>query len=248
MSVPKNHPRYLSLMTRDRLVEGVEKGLAVPQGLIAHGRGEAFDYLLGERTTGIAKEAIRASATRLVAARDPVISVNGNVASLCPEGISDLANSLGCPAEVNLFHRSEDRIDRIAKVLEEAGCRKVLGRHPDRRIPGLDHARAHASSYGIFKADVVLVPLEDGDRCEALVNMGKLVITIDLNPLSRTSRKAHISIIDNIVRAIPCLIEEVRALNVSGSIPEIKEFDNARNLERSLDLMTRRFLIDGSDG
>ena len=33
----------------------------------------------------------------------------------------------------------------------------------------------------------ILVPLEDGDRCEALVNMGKTVVVIDLNPLSRSA-------------------------------------------------------------
>ena len=33
-----------------------------------------------------------------------------------------------------------------------------------------------------MKADTVLVPLEDGDRTEALVKMGKTVVAIDLNP------------------------------------------------------------------
>ena len=63
---------------------------------------------------------------------------------------------------------------------------------------------------GIFDADVVLIPLEDGDRCEALVAMGKKVIAIDLNPLSRTARKATVSIVDNILRAVPNLTEQVR--------------------------------------
>jgi 4-phosphopantoate--beta-alanine ligase len=49
---------------------------------------------------------------------------------------------------------------------------------------------------GIYIADVVLVPLEDGDRTEALVKMGKKVIAIDLNPLSRTSQKASITIVE----------------------------------------------------
>ena len=60
---------------------------------------------------------------------------------------------------------------------------------------------------------VVLILLEDGDRCEALVAMGKKVIAIDLNPLSRTARKATVSIVDNILRAIPNLTEQIRLLS-----------------------------------
>ena len=60
-----------------------------------------------------------------------------------------------------------------------------------------------AVAKGIFSADVVLVPLEDGDRCQALVNMGKTVIAIDLNPLSRTARSATITIVDELTRALP---------------------------------------------
>ncbi|RPG73457.1 MAG: DUF137 domain-containing protein, partial [Euryarchaeota archaeon TMED248] len=48
--------------------------------------------------------------------------------------------------------------------------------------------------------EVILVPLEDGDRCEALVAMGKTVIVVDLNPLSRSSRMASITIVDEISR------------------------------------------------
>ena len=55
-------------------------------------------------------------------------------------------------------------------------------------IKGLEGPRASASTDGVYKADVVLVPLEDGDRAEALVKLGKLLITIDLNPLSRTAK------------------------------------------------------------
>jgi len=247
MTVPKSHPRYLSLITRDRLVEGLEKGLAAPQGLIAHGRGEAFDYLLGETTSPMAKEAIRAAAARLADARLPVISVNGNVASLCPEDVANLANLLDCPAEVNIFHRSEERVHRIARTLEEAGCRIVLGTDPDRTIPGLDHARAMASSKGIYESDVVLVPLEDGDRCQALKAMGKFIITIDLNPLSRTSRTADITIVDNIIRAMPELIKAVK-MAMEDREDEPIRFDNDTNLGFTLDLMARRYLRDGGKG
>ena len=36
-------------MVREHLADMVEKGLVNPTGLISHGRGEAFDYLMGER-------------------------------------------------------------------------------------------------------------------------------------------------------------------------------------------------------
>ena len=59
--IPKNHPRYCSLMIREKLVYGFENGLVAREGLIAHGRGESFDYLLGERTTESALNSINAA-------------------------------------------------------------------------------------------------------------------------------------------------------------------------------------------
>lgn len=250
MTIPRSHPRYLSLMTRDKLVEGFLKGLAAPQGLIAHGRGEAFDYLLGEETCPEAKDAIVAAAYRLFTAENPVISVNGNVASLCVEEISQLCNLLSCPAEVNLFHRSEERVRLIAAELRKAGCERVTGEHPDFKIPGLDHSRALASSSGMMGADVALVPLEDGDRCKALKAMGKFVITIDLNPLSRTAREAHISIIDNITRALPELREGIALLKGLGddgldeAEKAFEDYNNDRVLGLILDRMTGKYLSD----
>ena len=64
--VPASHPRYASLRTRDAIVAGVEKGVTSIHGLIAHGRGEAFDYLLGERTRDFAREAFDAAAAMLI--------------------------------------------------------------------------------------------------------------------------------------------------------------------------------------
>jgi 4-phosphopantoate--beta-alanine ligase len=113
---------------------------------------------------------------------------------------------------VNLFHRSEERMRRIVGTLERAGARDVLGPHPDARIPGLESKRALAHREGIFGADVVLVPLEDGDRAEALIRMGKVVISIDLNPLSRTSQRATIPVVDEITRALPNIEKFVRDL------------------------------------
>lgn len=197
------------MMTRHRLVEGFRNGLTAPEGLIAHGRGEALDYLLGEGTTEFADRGQIAAAAALLLAKRPVISVNGNVGALVPEDISKLANELDCPAEVNIFHRTEERVAKLCEALRSSGCRKVLGEAPDERLPFLDHPRAVCCSDGIFSADTVLVPLEDGDRAEVLVRLGKTVITIDLNPLSRTARVANISIVNNIVRAVPELKDAV---------------------------------------
>ena len=70
--VPVSHPRYTSLRLRDAIVSGVDNGITSSHGLIAHGRGEAFDYLLGEQTHAFASQAIRAAAARLRTATHPV--------------------------------------------------------------------------------------------------------------------------------------------------------------------------------
>ena len=235
--IPKSHPRYVSLVARERVAEGVRRGYTSTQGLIAQGRGECFDYLIGERTTAAALQAIRAAAAMLLLARRPALSVNGNVAALAAEEMVALAEALKIPLEVNLFHRSEERVKKIADLLREKGAEEVLGERPDASVPGLDHARALATRGGIYDADVVLIPLEDGDRCEALVAMGKKVIAIDLNPLSRTARKATVSIVDNIVRAVPLLTEQVRQLS---GVPRaelegmVREYDNERVLRQAV--------------
>lgn len=235
--IPVSHPRYASLVARERVAEGVRRGYTSTQGLIAQGRGECFDYLIGEKTTPAALQAIRAAAAMLLLAERPALSVNGNVAALAAEEMVALAGALKIPLEVNLFHRSEERVKKIADLLREKGAAKVLGERPDATVPGLDHARALATRGGIFDADVVLIPLEDGDRCEALVAMGKKVIAIDLNPLSRTARKATVSIVDNIVRAVPLLTEQVRMLS---SAPRaeleamVRDYDNQRVLREAV--------------
>ena len=233
VQVPKSHPRYESLMTRERIEKGVEEGLVARQGLIAHGRGEAFDYLLGEATIPPADAAARAAAAHLLLARNAVLSVNGNTAVLVPEELAELQRELGCKVEVNLFHRTEERVKRLAGHLEKHGCTSVLGAGAEPTIPGLDHERGRSTREGIFSADVVLVPLEDGDRCQALRNMGKTVVVVDLNPLSRTARSASVSITDNVRRAIPNVTRHARDLK--GDTGEARQlaaaFDHARNLK-----------------
>jgi 4-phosphopantoate--beta-alanine ligase len=193
--IPKSHPRYVSLMLREAITDGVEEGITAPEGLIAHGRGEAFDYLLGERTQPPAKIAIEAAAAELLLAKNPVLSVNGNVAALAPEEMVKIAIEVPAKIEVNIFHYSKERLKKIVKKLLDAGASNVLGEKPDEMIPGLDHARAACTKKGIYSADVVLVPLEDGDRAQALRKMGKTVITIDLNPLSRTAKECDITLL-----------------------------------------------------
>ena len=208
MKIPKSHPRFVSLSIREKIVKGYNDGLVAKEGLLAHGRGEAFDYLVGEKTTKTAKAAINAAAVTLLSAQSPVISVNGNVAALCPKEIVQLAKATKAKIEVNLFYYDENRKKKIVKSLKKAGAKQVLGTNPRsyRRIGGLDSPRQIVDKDGIFAADVVLVPLEDGDRTEALQKIGKTVITFDLNPLSRTAQTADITIVDNVIRGMRLLV------------------------------------------
>ncbi len=242
--VPKSHPRYESLITREKLIQGFEEGYVAVAGLIAHGRGECFDYLIGEHTIEPAVKAIRAATAALLLAKHPVISVNGNVAALVPEDIVRLAEVTGAKIEVNLFYRTEERARKIAEVLRKAGAKEVLGvDDATATIPELESERRRVSPKGILIADVVLVPLEDGDRTEALRKLGKTVITIDLNPLSRTARAANITIVDNVVRAMPKLVEEASRLRESRkeeleSI--LRDYDNNAVLQDVLRHIVKR--------
>ena len=238
IAIPSDHPRAKSLYIREMLVNGFRRGLVVPEGLIAHGRGEAYDYLIGERTTKTAQRAIKAAAAMLLLSSRPVISVNGNTAALCPNTVVELAKVAGASIEVNIFYRTEERERAIKAELELHGAKKVLGvgSKASARIPELQSERRRVDPDGIYAADTVLVPLEDGDRTEALVKMNKRVIAIDLNPLSRTSRAANITIVDNVVRAMPALVEAARKLSGTTSLKKITDnFDNNKNLQESLE-------------
>jgi len=166
MRISPNHPRFRSLETRERLVQGFQNGIVVPQGLIAQGRGEAFDYILGEATPKSSQAATKAAAAYLLSARNPVISVNGNAAALVPQDLVKLARLVPARLEVNLFHRSAARERRIRALLKRNGADQVLGvdANARTRIRGVASPRRSVDSKGIGSADVVLVPLEDGDR------------------------------------------------------------------------------------
>jgi 4-phosphopantoate--beta-alanine ligase len=235
--IPKNHPRYESLMTRELIVEGVRNGITSTQGLIAQGRGEAFDYLIGEKSTDSALGAEKIAAAQLLLAKRPVISVNGNVAALVPTELIRLGEIVNAPLEVNLFHRTQGRVDKIIKHLYSLGARNLCTKS-DALIPGIDHERAKVDSDGIFSADVVLVPLEDGDRCKALVDMGKTVIAMDLNPLSRTSQCATVTIVDNIIRAVPNISKfamDLKRLRKEELREIVSGYNNKETLSMALD-------------
>jgi len=231
--VPESHPRYLSLKIRDTIVKGVEQGVTSIHGLIAHGRGEAFDYLIGEKTQPFARQAIQAAAAMLLLAENPVISVNGNAAALVPDDLVKLGNILKAPLEVNIFHASKDREQAIQNHLSKHGAVQVLMPTKQAQLSFIDSNRKFVHPEGIFIADVVFVPLEDGDRCEALRKMGKDVITVDLNPMSRTSKRASVTIVDNVVRALPLLIQEIQEL-IKGSPDALKKIISAYNNEEIL--------------
>ena len=236
--IPADHPRYRSLLTRERLAECAKKGIVAWEGLTAHGRGEAFDYLIGERTTKSALIAQRTAAAMLLAARHPVISVNGNTAALAADGIAALQKACGAMVEVNLFHRTEARIAMIEQLLTDAGA-EVFSGEAERLLP-LSHDRAWCRRGGIYSADVVLVPLEDGDRCEALVGMGKTVIAIDLNPLSRTARSATLTIVDELTRALPQITLACRQISDTEKEHLIHSVDNHYLLSEAIHEMTTR--------
>ena len=231
MKIPKSHPRFVSLSIREKIVKGYNDGLVAKEGLLAHGRGEAFDYLVGEKTTKTAKAAINAAAVTLLSAQNPVISVNGNVAALCPKEIVQLAKATKAKIEVNLFYYDENRKKKIVESLKKAGAKQVLGTNPRsyRRIGGLDSPRQIVDKDGIFAADVVLVPLEDGDRTEALQKIGKTVITFDLNPLSRTAQTADITIVDNVIRGMRLLVSACKKSKIVKN-----NFNNKRSLSSAV--------------
>jgi len=241
--IPKNHPRYQSLIIREKVTQAMKKGLVHETGLIAHGRGETFDYLIGEKTIPVAEKAEKVAAAVLLLAKNPVISINGNVASLSAKECISLSQAIPAKLEVNLFHRTDDRVKKIIKELKKQGAKRVYGAKPDARIPGLSHDRALCDREGIFSADVVLVPLEDGDRCQALRAMGKTVIAIDLNPLSRTARSANVTIVDNVVRAIPNIekwVGKLRKEDRKKLQRMIESWDNDKMLQEVCSFISKR--------
>lgn len=237
--IPKSHPRYESLLLRDKIVKAYEKGYLADSGMIAHGRGEAFDYLIGEKTTYPAKRAMYVAVAAMLLSKNPVISVNGNATALAIDEIIEFAKAVNAKIEINLFYRTDERVKIITQLYRDRGYKDILGTLDDEieYINDIKNPRASASKRGIYTADTILVPLEDGDRAEILVKGGKNIITIDLNPLSRTSKMSDVSIMDNIVRALPFMTriaEDLKTQDKKLLLDMIEEFDNEENLKDSL--------------
>lgn len=241
MSVPDTHPRAKSLKLRERLVEGLHAGIVTESGLIAHGRGEALDYLLGERTHPFAQAAIAAAAAHLTLAQHPVLSINGNAAALAAEQFVDLArDDIRIVLEVNLFYYTPLRVQKIIDRLRSVGWDGPIldSRGPSSiLLSGSDNPRRQVHPDGMGRADVVLVSLEDGDRCEALLAGGKTVLCVDLNPLSRTAQRCQVSIVDELTRALPLLREQMRQDRLETR-PDLERrlsaYDNRRILADAL--------------
>ncbi len=237
--IAPTHPRASSLIIREKLVDGFKNGIVVPHGLIAHGRGEAFDYLLGEKTTKYAYEAEKAAVCLLLLSKKSIISVNGNTAALCARDLVTLSNVTKSRIEVNLFHKSVARSNAIARILKKEDAFDVLGLDDKSRmmIKDISSNRKYVDKNGIMNSDTIFVALEDGDRTESLVKMGKKVISVDLNPLSRTAIASNITIVDNIVRVIPNMIKISEHLVKKDKyylLQLIKNFDNKENIHKSL--------------
>ena len=111
-----------------------------------------------------------------------------------------------------------------------------------RRIPGarlvavadvnLERARSIGAELGV----------DSYDRTEALVRMGKVVISVDLNPLSRTSKTATVPVVDELTRAIPNIEKFVRELHEDSKEAEriVRMYDRAGNLRASYSFLSWR--------
>jgi 4-phosphopantoate---beta-alanine ligase len=124
-------------------------------------------------------------------------------------------------------------------MLKKEDANEVLGLDAKLRstLRYISSNRKFVDKNGIMNSDTVFVALEDGDRTESLVKMGKKVISIDLNPLSRTAIASNVTIVDNIVRAMPNMIKISKQLvnrDRSYLSQQIKNFDNMQNIHKSL--------------
>lgn len=242
----KDHPRYESLLLRDKIVKAHKNGILADSGMIAHGRGETYDYLIGEKTTENSHNTIKVAAAYFLLAKNPVLSVNGNTTALVAEDVAKLSKLLDIPVEINLYYRTDERVRNIEKVYRDLGVKEILGTNDDEFIdtPNLNGPRSPVSIDGISKSDLIFIPLEDGDRAEALHDLGKTIISVDLNPLSRTAVTSTLTIVDNIVRAMPLLIKYIKELedySKDDLTKMINNFDNKVNLDNSIRDILKRF-------
>ena len=242
----KDHPRYESLLHREKIVEAHKKGILADSGMIAHGRGETFDYIIGEKTTSNSRYTIQVASCYFLTKKHPVLSVNGNTTALVAEEIAQLSKILDIPVEINLYYRTPERIVKIEEVYKKLGVKEILGTDEDDFIdtPNLNGPRSPVSISGISKSDLIFIPLEDGDRAEKLSATNKDIISVDLNPLSRTAQTSTLTIVDNIVRAMPLLIKYVNDYMEKDKVEleeKISSFNNKTNLFNATKDITKRF-------
>ncbi len=110
-------------------------------------------------------------------------------------------------------------------------------------IPTVSSRRRLVSSMGIYSADTVMLMIEDGDMPEGLRRLGKRVISVDLNPLSRTARNSDITIVDNLVRVFPILTREMTGMTREEARKILARYDNgavlASVLRRIMDRLSK---------
>lgn len=202
--------------SRKIMIEALRKKIATETGLIALGRSEIFEIFFDGDTPAPTRDVIDAVAARLLLAEYPVISVNGNAVALSAKDLIKLAKEINAKIEVNLLYRTNERLEAIRRFLNDEGASDDIILIPEYgtadTLDGISSARKFIHKEGISKADVVLVLMEDGDRVKALVDRGKVVIAIEINPLSPTASMANVALIDNIVRAIPAIKNAVSEL------------------------------------
>jgi len=136
-----------------------------PTGLIAHGRGEAFDYLLGKRTT---RERAKGGDDRR--GRHPRRQSAGDFGQWQARGplrqaeVVALAQATRSRIEVNLIADRTRSAWRRLLLHGEGRCRGGTGQEGRFAPPWHLLGPREVHKEGIYSADVVLVPLEDGDR------------------------------------------------------------------------------------
>ena len=59
------------------------------------------------------------------------------------------------------------------------------------------------------------------------------MITVDLNPMSRTSKTANVTIVDNVTRTMPALLERVADWrdDRAAAAARLARYDNVRTLQ-----------------
>ncbi|VUT24061.1 MAG: 4-phosphopantoate--beta-alanine ligase [Candidatus Methanolliviera sp. GoM_asphalt] len=93
--IPKSHPRYSSLITREKLIEAYEEGILDEGALIEFGREEAVDYLIGERTIEEAYRSTKVAVSYILLSKNPMIVLDGVCLALSANKIKKICRSLG---------------------------------------------------------------------------------------------------------------------------------------------------------